>query len=410
MGFVDKTTAGRFKAYWRDPDGKQRSKTFVLKKDATAFLTEMESTKSRGSYVSPHSGRILFADHAEQWMASWNTAITTAARDRSMMRNHVLPRWGGVQLGKVDHLALQTWVSELGQRRSTATVTRCYLLASAVLRSAVRNRLIPFNPAEEVRIPRIRQHDGTLDRIISRSDLRSRLLPAVPERHRAIVATAAGAGLRWGEAAGLRLDAVDLGQGVIEVVRTVVEVSGHTSFKPFPKSAAGRREVPLPAWLVAIIREHLERWPTEENAPIFANEVGAPLRRTLFRSRIWRPSLVRAGLLGQIRGEGPYLGRWTDVAGERHEEEFRTRAKAVGEVARRQAGGMRFHDLRHSYATWLVDDGVPVNMVQRVLGHEKSSTTLDLYTRRTDNRSRILDALTDKDDDEGGAADALARA
>jgi integrase len=47
----------------------------------------------------------------------------------------------------------------------------------------------------------------------------------------------------------------------------------------------------------------------------------------------------------------------------------------------------RTHDLRHSYATWLVDDGVPVNMVQRVLGHEKSSTTLDLYTRRTDNRA-----------------------
>jgi integrase len=139
----------------------------------------------------------------------------------------------------------------------------------------------------------------------------------VPERHRAIVATAAGAGLRWGEAGGLRLDAVELGQGVIEVVRTVVEVSGNTSFKPFPKSAAGRREVPLPTWLVAIVRERLERWPTEENAPVFANEVGAPLRRTLFRSRIWRPSLVRAGLLGQVRGEGPYLGRWTDVAGER---------------------------------------------------------------------------------------------
>jgi integrase len=279
-----------------------------------------------------------------------------------------------------------------------------------VLRSAVRNRLIPFNPAEEVRIPRIRQHDGTLDRIIRRSDLRSRLLPVVPERHRAIVATAAGAGLRWGEAAGLRLDAVDLDQGVIEVVRTVVEVSGNTSFKPFPKSAAGRREVPLPSWLIAIIREHLDRWPTEENAPIFANEVGAPLRRTLFRSRIWRPSLVRAGLLGQVRGDGPYLASWTDITGERHEEEFRTRAKAVGEVARRQAGGMRFHDLRHSYATWLVDDGVPVNMVQRVLGHEKSSTTLDLYTRRTDNRARILDALTDKDGDEGGAADAVAQA
>ena len=69
-------------------------------------------------------------------------------------------------------------------------------------------------------------------------------------------------------------------------------------------------------------------------------------------------------------------------------------------VARHQAGGLRFHDLRHSYATWLVDDGVPPNMVQRVVGHERSSTTLDLYTRSTDNSVRILQTLDDQADDE----------
>lgn len=47
---------------------------------------------------------------------------------------------------------------------------------------------------------------------------------------------------------------------------------------------------------------------------------------------------------------------------------------------------------------WLVDDGVPPNMVQRVLGHERSSTTLDLHPRRTDNSERILQALDDEDD------------
>jgi integrase len=404
MGFVDKTPAGRYKACWRDPAGKQRSKTFPLKKEANAFLAEMETSKSRGAYVSPHAGRTLFGDHAEKWMGSWNTAITTAARDRSMMRNHVMPRWGAVQLGKISHLELQTWVSELGERRSAATVTRCHLLVSAVLRSALRNRLIPFNPAEEVRVPRIREHDRLLDRIISRADLRDKLLPAVPPRHRAVVATSAGAGLRWGEVVGLRIDAIHLDAATADVVRTIVEVSGNTSFKPFPKSAAGRRQVPLPRWLVAIIREHLSHWPTEPNAPIFANEVGAPLRRTLFRSRIWRPSLVRAGLLGKVEGDGPYVGSWTDATGRAHDQKFSSYPAVVREVARQQAGGMRFHDLRHSYATWLVDDGVPVNMVQRVLGHEKSSTTLDLYTRRTDNRSRILAAL-----DDDGAAEVPAR-
>ena len=57
-----------------------------------------------------------------------------------------------------------------------------------------------------------------------------------------------------------------------------------------------------------------------------------------------------------------------------------------------------FHDLRHSYAIWLVDDGVPVNMIQRVMGHERSSTTLDLYIWRTDDHGRILRALDDDDD------------
>jgi integrase len=57
--------------------------------------------------------------------------------------------------------------------------------------------------------------------------------------------------------------------------------------------------------------------------------------------------------------------------------------------------GLRFHDLRHSYATWLVDDGVPPTMVMRVMRHEKVTTTLELYARRTDDGDRILRALTD---------------
>ena len=50
------------------------------------------------------------------------------------------------------------------------------------------------------------------------------------------------------------------------------------------------------------------------------------------------------------------------------------------------AGNLRFHDLRHSYATWLVSDGVPINDVARVMGHERTSTTLDRYTHSTRDR------------------------
>lgn len=87
-----------------------------------------------------------------------------------------------------------------------------------------------------------RRRLDTADQIISRDELRSKLLPAAPERYRAIIATAAG---------------------------------------------AGRRAVPLPAWLVPIIRDHLDRCPTQADAPVYANAVGKPLRRTLFRARVW---------------------------------------------------------------------------------------------------------------------------
>jgi integrase len=240
----------------------------------------------------------------------------------------------------------------LGQRRSPELVAKCYQLTAAVLKSAVRDRLIAVNPCDGVRLPRRRKQDHQ-GRVISQDELLTKLLPAAPERYRALIATAAGTGLRWGEVAGLCLDAVDLAAGRLYVIRTVVEVSGHTAFKPYPKSAAGRRTIPLPRWLTEIIANHLASYALGVEQLVFPNTVVAPLRRTLFRARVWKPTLLRAGLDSTLR----------------------------------------FHDLRHSYATWLVDDGVPVNVVQRVMGHERSSTTLDLYTRRSDGEDRILRAL-----------------
>ncbi|NMO90618.1 site-specific integrase [Actinomycetospora sp. TBRC 11914] len=400
MGWVQKVENKKWRVFWRDPTSTQRSKTFTTKKEADAFLAETESAKSRGLYVSPHAGRTTFGDHATAWMASWNTERTTAARDRSVMRTHVLPQWESWPLGKIDHLSMQSWVTDLGHRRSRATVAEAHRLTSAVLRSAVRNRLIAFNPALDVRVPKRRKTD-TDEQIISRPTLRQVLLPQVPEQHRALIATAAGCGLRWGEVAGLMDDALDLEAGVLRVVRTVVEVAGHRSFKPFPKSVAGRREVPIPAWVRRLVAEHVERWPSPATSPVFANEIQGPIGRTAFRARVWRPSLVRAGFIGDVSADGNgFLAVWRDRGGDEQSLSTRTYYQAVMEVSRRHFGGLRFHDLRHSYATWLVDDGVPPNMVQRVMGHERASTTLDLYTRRTADTSRILAALTDDEEDE----------
>jgi integrase len=194
---------------------------------------------------------------------------------------------------------VQTWVTNLGIHRSPATVAEAYRLTAAVLKSAIQNKLIPTNPCEGIRVPRRRKQDND-ERVIDRHQLITSLLPAAPERYHAIIATAAGTGLRWGGAAGLCEDALDLDAGTLRVIRTVVEINGHTAFKLYPKSDAGRRIIPLPDWLLPILRDHINRYDRGHAGLIFPNQVGMPLRRTLFRSRVWRPTLVRAGLLGTI--------------------------------------------------------------------------------------------------------------
>lgn len=339
MGFITAAPNGNPRANWRDPAGRQRAKTFKTKKEARAFLAQVEADKRRGHYVDPAAGRVKFADHAERWLAARNDEITTAARDASIMRNHVVAQWGALPLDRIEHMAVQEWVTNLGRRYSRATVAECFRLTSGVMRSAVRNRLIPFNPCEEVRLPKRRKHD-TDDPLISMDELTGKLLPEIPERYRVLVGLAGGGGLRWGEAIAVRWDVVDLAAGILRVVRVAVEVSGHVTDKPYPKSRAGRREVPIPAFLAELLVQHRAKFPAGSRGEVTTNSTGGPLWRGSFRSRVWKPALRRAGLPEELT----------------------------------------YHGLRHCYSTWLVSDGLPVNVVQAVMGHEDASTTLGLYT------------------------------
>jgi integrase len=397
MGHIVKTPAGTFRANWRDPAGRQKSKTFPTKREASLFLAEIRTALARGTYIDPDAGKVKFEAYALAWLNGRNDEATTAAGDASVMRCHIIVKWGPLPLAHIDHSAVQAWVAGLSARLAPATIRTCFRLFSSVLRAAVRDRLIAFNPCEGVRLPRLRRTD-TDGQTISREALISDLLPVMPDRYRALVGLAAGTGLRWGECVGLRWDALDLDGAEVRVVRVAVEVAGHVTAKPYPKSKAGRRTVPLPPFVVQLLTEHAQRFPAGPTGEVFVNTAGGPMRRTLFRARVWRPALVRAGLLGKVVEIGPdkFKATWPDKTGMEWSAEFTTERDAVAHVARKAVGGLRFHDLRHSYATWLVSDGVPVNDVQRVMGHEQASTTLDRYTHSSRDRDqRVLGAFAD---------------
>src|SRR2546423_4569039 len=109
-----------------------------------------------------------------------------------------------------------------------------------------------------------------------------------------------------------------------------------------------------------------------------------------FRAKVWRPSLVRAGLLGKIVEVGPrkVMAHWHDGEGRECSKQFPTAREGTEHLVKYAHGGLRFHDLRHSYATWLVSAGVPINDVSAVMGHEQTSTTLDRYTHPSQDRDQ----------------------
>lgn len=89
-----------------------------------------------------------------------------------------------------------------------------------------------------------------------------------------------------------------------------------------------------------------------------------------------------------------WLATWPDSSGTMRRRTFPSEREALAHVVEHAAGGLRFHDLRHSYATRLVSDGVPINVVQRVMGHEQASTTLNRYTHTPDDfGTRVRAAL-----------------
>ncbi|SNQ50551.1 Integrase family protein (fragment) [Frankia canadensis] len=272
------------------------------------------------------------------------------------MRCHVLPQWGDWPLIAIGYLDVQGWVTRLSERLAPQTVVACFRLLYSAMKAAVRARLVAINPCEGVSLP-ARRARGSVDAPITRAELVGKVLPALPERYRALVLTAAYAGLRWGECAGLRWAQVDLDARRLVVIETVVEVSGRLARKLYPKSEAGRRTVPLPPVLVTHLRRHAELVPAGADDLVFPDSGGDFLRRSNFRRHVWVP-------------------------------------------ARAAADSLTFHGLRHCYATWLITEGVPVNVVQVALGHERASTTLDRYTHRPrDYEDRLRDALTDSADD-----------
>ncbi len=335
MASIDKRPNGRWRARYRErPGGPQRARHFDRKGDAERFLARIQGQLLDGSYIDPSAGQTTFAEYAAAWQESQLHRPTTVMQVDAHLRNHVLPFFGDRPIATIRPSEIQAWVRSRTEVLAPATVEVVYRIFAAILNTAVDDRLLARSPASGVRLPRQPRHEvqpPTVEQVEA-------LIDAMPDRYKALVVLAVGTGLRQGECFGLTVDRVDFLRRTITVDRQLIPPrSGQPQFGP-PKTAASVRTVPLPKVVSESLAAHLERWPAESDGLIFTNERGDSLRRNRL-GEIWRAAASRAGLKG-----------------------------------------LRFHDLRHFYASLLIRHGESVKVVQARLGHASASETLDTYS------------------------------
>lgn len=346
MSSIKRDVSGAWRARWRDPDGRQRSRNFPRKTDAEAFLTSIDHSKLSGAYVDPAAGRITFRQYAEQWRSVQVHRPSTAAQLETNLRRHVLPYLGDRALAAIRPSEIQAWVRARSAELEPGTVELIYRYLATILRAAVADRLITTSPAVGIKLPK-----RDRPRIVPlATEVVEALIDAVPPRYRALVVLGAGTGVRQGEAFGLTVDRIDFLHRQLVVDRQLVQLPGAPpAFGP-PKTKASNRTIPLPQVVLDALAAHLAVYPPGPSGLVFVNDAGSPLRRTAF-SDIWRPAVAKVGA----------------------------------------PPGTGYHALRHYYASLLIGRGESVKTVQERLGHASASETLDTYSHLwpdSDDRTR----------------------
>jgi integrase len=336
----------------RDPQtGKKRFHTKMVhgpKKDAQKYLTALAREKYLGTLVEPV--KLTFGEFLSRW-------VEAAARPRLRERTlddyqykidlYILPSLGGVKLSELSPLHIQLLYSKMQERGLRAwSVRYVHLIISSSLKYAVRQRMLPNNPAALVELPRRERKEM---RAFSREDAARFLKAAAEDRHETLFALALTTGMRPEEYLGLQWKDVDLVKGTVTVQRTLVQRMGGGWYFGEPKTARSRRTIPLPSSVLKSLAEHRRRQLEARMSAgesyhnhdlVFATADGGPLHIRNLTNRHFKPILERAKL----------------------------------------AKTFRLYDLRHSCATLLLLANEHPKVVSERLGHASINLTLDTYS------------------------------
>lgn len=238
---------------------------------------------------------------------------------------------------------------------------------SAMFASAVEDGLITKNPCGKSRLPESEQLEMTF---LSVNEF-TELLGFIPEPYQALVLLLATTGLRWGEATALKPSDVDVEAQTVRVSRAWKSSQSRGWYLGPPKTKRSRRTVSIPDNLLPQLR------PLMGRTFLFENAQHGPVRQAQFYESVWEPARNLANgrpARAVTRGKGDVYAPRTGGVWDRKPSNA-----PIGKEP-------RVHDLRHSHASWLLAEGIGIDVVSRRLGHESIQTTVNIYGHITAER------------------------
>ncbi len=346
----------------RDEEGKRKQKFrggFATKKAAEEALRQFLNRLDTG--FLPEAEKLTFRAFMARWLKHHQSQVEpkTWRRYESLVRLHLVPRLGSMQLAKIRPAHVQAALDAI-EGRSPRTVQHVRAVASKAFRAAVAWQLIPSNPVAATDAPKAERPD--LD-VPTTEGARALMAAAVGTTWEMPMFLAAITGARRGEVLAIGWDQIDLEHRRVKITRSLERLDGEFRFKD-PKTKRSRREIALPSFAV----DRLRRWKTEQ----------AQCR--LIAGSGWHDF----GLVCD-RGDGQ------PIDPDSFTKAFKRLARAVG------TPDTRLHDIRHAAATLMMEAGVHPSVVSRSLGHASEAFTMQVY-------GHVRDEMLDQ------AADALGEA
>ena len=336
-----------------DEKGLPKTKN-VLAKTKGECIEKLKQLQEQ--YAPPKSDKIKpempFGDWIDFWYQNYSKSklrATTRAGYENRIYLHIIPELGDIPLNQLTQNDLQQFYARLkksgrllhaehyGARLSDSMVRASHMNCRAALEKAVQEGLIRVNPAVGCKLPPKKAKEM---QVLTREEIQRFLIQAKAEGYFELFLLELTTGLRRGELLALQWDDLNLETGELQINKQVYRTKEEGLLISQPKTKSSIRTVSLPQPLLTILKEYKEgvnsRWmfpsPLKEDSPL-------------------DPAYIR------------------------------TRLHLILEHA--NCKQIRFHDLRHTFATMALGSGLDVKTLSSMLGHVSVATTLDIYTHIT---------------------------